>query len=63
MRLCVHGSTTSQQPRHGNNVNVHRWMNGLRRSGIYTQWTISHKKEQNNAICSTMDGTRDSHIE
>ena len=24
---------------------------------------LSHKKEQNNAICSNMDGTRDSHIE
>ena len=22
---------------------------------------LSHKKEQNNAICSNMDGTRDSH--
>ncbi|ELR54977.1 hypothetical protein M91_10675, partial [Bos mutus] len=24
---------------------------------------LSHKKEQNNAICSNMDGLRDSHIE
>jgi len=23
---------------------------------------LSHKKEQNNDICSNMDGTRDSHI-
>ena len=23
---------------------------------------LGHKKEQNNAICSNMDGTRDSHI-
>ena len=27
-----------------------------------TEWLLSHKKEQiNNAICSNMDGTRDSH--
>ena len=24
---------------------------------------LSHKKEQNNAICSNMDGTRESHTE
>ena len=36
-------------------------MTGLRRCGIYTQWnTIQPQKEQNNAICSNMDGTRDS---
>ena len=36
-------------------------MNGLRRCGVYTQGILhSHKKEQNNAICSNMDGTRDS---
>ena len=28
---------------------------------IYTQWTISPKKEWNNAICSNMDGPRDNH--
>ena len=33
-------------------------MNGLRRCGIYTQ---CHKKEQNNLICSNVDGMRDSH--
>ena len=39
-------------------------MNGLRRSGTYTQWSITHplKKEQNNAICRNRDGTRDSHM-
>ena len=37
-------------------------MNGLGRCGIYTNGILlSHKKEQNNAICSNMDGTRDSH--
>ena len=28
----------SQQPRHGNNLNVHQQMNGLRRNCIYTPW-------------------------
>ena len=27
----------------------------------YVQWNISHKKEQNNATCSNMDGPRDYH--
>jgi len=39
-------------------------MIGLGRCGIYTQWnTIQPWKEQNNAICSSMDGTRNSHSE
>ena len=42
--------------------NVHQQMDGSRRCGIYTQWNaLSHKKEENHAICSNMDGTRDSH--
>ena len=28
---------------------------------IYNGILLSHKKEQNNAICSNMDGTRDYH--
>ena len=28
---------------------------------IYVQWNISHKKEQNNAICSNMEATREYH--
>ena len=28
---------------------------------IHNGILLSHKKEQNNAICSNMDGTRDSH--
>ena len=40
-------------------------MNGLRGCGIYIHNGIllSHLKEQNNAICSNMGGTRDSHTE
>ena len=35
---------------------------GLRRYGTYTQWnTLGNKKEQNNAICSNMGATGDSH--
>ena len=30
---------------------------------IYNEILLSHKKEQNNAICGNMDGTRDSHAE
>ena len=30
---------------------------------IYTGILLSHKKEQNNSICSNMDGPRDCHIE
>ena len=47
--------------------NVHQQMNRLRRCDTYTHTHIhngillSHKKEQNNAICSNMDGTKDSH--
>ena len=36
-------------------------MNGLRCGiYIYNGLLLSHKKEQNNAICSNMDGTGDS---
>ena len=30
---------------------------------IYNGILLSHKKEQNNAFCSNMDGPRDSHTE
>ena len=41
-------------------------MNGLRRCcilvhNVHNEILLSHKKEQNNAICSNMDGTGDSH--
>ena len=51
----------SQQSRHANNLNVQQQVNRLRRCGTYIQWNISHKKVQNNAICSNMDGSRDSY--
>ena len=43
--------------RHGNKIYVHPQMIGLGRCSIYTQ---RNKKEQNHAICSNKDGTRDS---
>ena len=49
-----------QYPRHGSKANVHRQMNGCRRCGARVQWNITqHKKEQNNAVCSDVDGSED----
>ena len=31
----------SQQPKHGNNLNIHQQTNGLRRCSIYTQWNTT----------------------
>ena len=36
----------SQQPRQGNNLNVHRQMNGLRRTGTYTQWNTNQPHDR-----------------
>ena len=36
----------------------------MKKEDVYTcARTISHKKEQNNAICSNMSGPRDCHTE
>ena len=51
----------SQQPRHGNNLNIHQQMNGLRCGTYVQQNPLSHKKEWNKAICSNMNGPRDYH--
>ena len=55
----------SQEPSHGNNLNVHREVNGLGRCGIYIYMhngiLLSHKKKQKNAICSNMGGAIDSY--
>ena len=51
----------SQWPTQVNNLDIHRQMSGLR-CGTYTQWnTTQPQKRQNNAICSNMDATKDSH--
>ena len=57
------GQSYAQQPRHGNNLSAHQYMNGWRRYvSIYNGILLGHKKEQNNAICSNMDTIRDFHI-
>ena len=42
-------------------INVHQQMNGFRRYGIYKQWHTAQQWKRKNAICSNIDGTRDSH--
>ena len=38
--------TRAKQPRHGNDLNAHQWMNGLGRCGTNIQWnTISAVKK------------------
>ena len=44
-------------------MSINRRMNKDDGRHIYSEILLSHKKEQNNAICSNMEGTRDSHIE
>ena len=44
-------------------MSINREMNKEDVVHIYSEILLSHKKEQNNAICSNMDGPRDSHIE
>ena len=36
----------SQLPRHGNNLNAHQWMNGLRRCGTYIQWNTTQPQKR-----------------
>ena len=46
-----------QQPRYGNNLNVHQQMNGWRRCRIPLNGIIlGHQREWNFSICSNMDG-------
>jgi len=41
-----------------NQLSDHQWENGSRRCGAYihNEILLSHKKEQNSAICNNMDG-------
>ena len=39
-------------------MSINREMN---KEDVYSEILLSHKKEQNNAICSNMDGPRDCH--
>ena len=42
-------------------MSINRWMDKEDVVHIYNRILLSHKKEQNNAICSNMDATRDYH--
>ena len=42
-------------------MSIDRWMD--KEDMVHIQRNISHKKEQNNAICSNMNGPRDCHTE
>ena len=44
-------------------MSINRWMDKEDVVCIYNGILLSHKKEQNNAICSNMDGPRDYHVE
>ena len=43
----------------GSNPNVHQQRNDWRCVHIYNGILLSYEKEQNNAICSNIDGPRD----
>ena len=40
---------------------INRWMDTEDVVHMYNEWPLSHRKEQNNAICSHKDATRDYH--
>ena len=44
-------------------MSIDRWMAKEDMAYIYNGILLSHKKEQNNAICSNIDGPRDCHTE
>ena len=44
-------------------MSISRWMDKEDVAYLYNGILLSHKKEQNNAICSNMDGPRDCHTE
>ena len=59
MHINVQCNNIYNSQEHRNNLNVHWQRNVLRRWGTHTQWNTNQpSKEQNNAICSNMDGPR-----
>ena len=42
-------------------MSIDRWMGKEDVVHVYNRILLSHKKVQNNVICSNMDATRDSH--
>ena len=63
--LCsFHCSTIhNSQDMEATQVLTNRGMDKEDMVNIHNGILLNHKKEQNNAICSNMDGTRDSHTE
>ena len=54
----------SQQPRHGNSLSVHWWMNGQREDVAYVLngLSLGLEKEGNLAICNDMDEPRGHYV-
>ena len=52
LQPCLH------EPRHGSNLNVHQQRNGYRCGTYIIGILLSHYKEWNNVICSSVEGPR-----
>ena len=64
MHHNVHCSTIyNRQDMEATKMSVNRGMNEEDVVHIYSGILLSHKKEQNNATCSNVDGPRDCHTE
>ena len=63
--ICVIGSLSSTKLTEHCKPAIMEKIKTLEKDVVYIHNGIllSHKKEQNNAICNNMDGTRDSHPE
>ena len=62
MHPYVHSSTIhSSQDMEATYMSIDRWMDKEDVVHIYNGILLSHKKEQNNVICSNTDATRDYH--
>ena len=64
MHPNVHGSTTyNSQDMEATQMSINRGMDKEDVVHIYNGILLSHKKEQNSAICRDLDGPRDCHTE
>ena len=60
----VHSSTIhNSQVVETTQMSINRWMDKEDVVHMYNEIFLSHKREQNNAICSNMDGPRDCYAE
>ena len=63
MHPYVHSSTIhNSQNMETTQASVNRWMDKEDVVHIYIEILLSHEKEQNNAICSILDGPKDDYI-